>query len=83
MLAERVKLLELQNTEFAEKAARDKVLKPYQVELLKLHIYREDNILSMTSPGVNQIFCNASGGQRWKNWFPNWKQFAYTALMLK
>jgi polyphosphate kinase 2 len=40
-LLERVQVLELQNTEFAEKAARDKVLKPYQVELLKLQRHLE------------------------------------------
>ncbi len=46
-LAERVKLLERQNTAFAEKAARDKVLRPYQVELLKLQRHLEAEQIPM------------------------------------
>ena len=46
-LVERVKLLELQNTAFAEKAARDKVLKPYQVEILKLQRHLEAEQIPM------------------------------------
>lgn len=40
-LRERMRTLEDQNTAFAEKAARDKVLKPYQIELLKLQRHLE------------------------------------------
>ena len=46
-LVERVRLLERQNFEFAEKAARDKVLKPYQIELLKLQRHLESNQIPM------------------------------------
>ncbi|MFV9672511.1 MAG: polyphosphate kinase 2 [Acidimicrobiia bacterium] len=46
-LVERVHLLERQNFEFAEKAARDKVLKPYQIELLKLQRHLEANKIPM------------------------------------
>ncbi len=46
-LIERVRTLELQNTAFAEKAARDKVLKPYQIELLKLQRHLEAQQIPM------------------------------------
>ncbi|MCL1601756.1 MAG: polyphosphate kinase 2 [Actinomycetia bacterium] len=46
-LLERVEFLELKNLEFAEKAARDKVLKPYQIELLKLQRHLESEHLPM------------------------------------
>jgi len=46
-LVERVHLLERQNFEFAEKAARDKVLKPYQIELLKLQRHLEAEQIPM------------------------------------
>ncbi len=46
-LVERVRLLERQNHEFVEKAARDTVLKPYQIELLKLQRHLEANQIPM------------------------------------
>ena len=46
-LLDRVRSLELQNAEFAEKAARDKMLKPYQVELLKLQRHLEERQIPM------------------------------------
>ena len=46
-LLERVEFLELKNLEFAEKAARDKVLKPYQIELLKLQRHLESEHVPM------------------------------------
>jgi polyphosphate kinase 2 len=46
-LLERVESLELKNAEFAEKAARDKILKPYQIELLKLQRHLEAKQIPM------------------------------------
>ena len=46
-LLERAQRLELQNASFAEKAARDKVLKPYQIELLKLQRHLEAEKIPM------------------------------------
>ena len=46
-LVERVRTLETQNKQFAEKAARDKTLKPYQVELLKLQRHLEAEQIPM------------------------------------
>jgi len=46
-LIERMQILERQNTAFAEKAARDKVLKPYQIELLKLQRHLEAQQIPM------------------------------------
>lgn len=46
-LTERMQSLEARNSQFVEKAARDKTLKPYQIELLKLQRHLEAKQIPM------------------------------------
>ena len=79
-LAERVKLLELQNTEFAEKAARDKVLKPYQVELLKLQRHLEAKQIPMIVLFEGRDASGKGGTIRRITRYMNEKRYSVVAL---
>ena len=79
-LAERVKLLELQNTEFAEKAARDKVLKPYQVELLKLQRHLEAEQIPMIVLFEGRDASGKGGTIRRITRYMNEKRYSVVAL---
>jgi polyphosphate kinase 2 len=79
-LVERVRTLEAQNTQFAEKAARDKILKPYQVELLKLQRHLEAEQIPMIVLFEGRDASGKGGTIRRITRFMNEKRYRVVAL---
>jgi polyphosphate kinase 2 len=79
-LLERVHSLELQNAEFAEKAAKDKILKPYQVELLKLQRHLEERQIPMIVLFEGRDASGKGGTIRRITRFMNEKRYRVVAL---
>ena len=79
-LVERVRTLETQNKQFAEKAARDKTLKPYQVELLKLQRHLEAEQIPMIVLFEGRDASGKGGTIRRITRFMNEKRYRVVAL---
>ena len=79
-LVERVRALETQNKQFAEKAARDKTLKPYQVELLKLQRHLEAEQIPMIVLFEGRDASGKGGTIRRITRFMNEKRYRVVAL---
>lgn len=79
-LLERVRSLEIQNAEFAEKATRDKMLKPYQVELLKLQRHLEEQQIPMIVLFEGRDASGKGGTIRRITRFMNEKRYRVVAL---
>jgi polyphosphate kinase 2 len=79
-LLEQVRSLELQNAGFAEKASRDKILKPYQVELLKLQRHLEEQQIPMIVLFEGRDASGKGGTIRRITRFMNEKRYRVVAL---
>jgi polyphosphate kinase 2 len=79
-LLERVRSLELKNAEFAEKAAGDKILKPYQIELLKLQRHLEAKQIPMIVLFEGRDASGKGGSIRRITRYMNEKRYRVVAL---